>query len=160
MAWVRIHDGAMTHPKVVGLNDKAFRLWVWGLSYAQQHLTDGLIPAVAIPGRLMRAAVMLSIVGLWDARNEGGFMIHDYLDWNDGKALITRKRQEAKDRMANARVRANFSGSSTLGRVGVESSEGEREREPYAWTCPHPEPKCTARHACGVKTALANGRAS
>ena len=159
MAWVRIHDGAMTHPKVVGLSDRAFRLWVWGLSYSQQHLTDGLIPAAAIPSRLGRAATILSIVGLWDARDEGGFTIHDYLDWNDGKDLVVRKRLEAKERMANARaVRANFSGSSTLGRVGSTSLEGESERKPYDWTCPH-APKCNGRHDCGVKTTLEKARA-
>ena len=153
MAWVRIHDGAMTHPKVVGLSDKAFRLWVWGLSYSQQHLTDGVIPAVAIPGRLSRAAALLSIGGLWDARDEGGFAIHDYLDWNDGKALVVRKRQEAKERMAHARVRANFSGSSTLGRVGDSSSEGESEGKPSKrWECPH-QPRCPHHVACMVVSA-------
>ena len=48
MAWVRIHDDAMSHPKIVGLSDKAFRLWIWGLSYAQRHLTDGCVTADAM----------------------------------------------------------------------------------------------------------------
>lgn len=106
MAWVRIHDGALTHPKLVGLSDKAFRLWVWGLCYCQMHLTDGAIPAAAIP-QPVRTATVLSLAKLWDARDDGGFDVHDYLDWNDSKALVTKKRTEAKERMANARSRTN-----------------------------------------------------
>ncbi len=150
MAWVRIHDGAMSHPKVIGLPDKAFRLWVWGLSYAQQHLTNGEIPAVAIPGRLQRAAGKLAAIGLWNAKDGGGFHIHDYLDWNDSKDLVLKKRSEARDRMAQARVRANFARSSTLGRVGSTSLEREREREP--WNCQH-EPRCPHRTACAIVAA-------
>jgi hypothetical protein len=104
MPWVRIHDGALTHPKIVGLSDKAFRLWVWGLSYSQQHLTNGYIPLVAIPGRLKRATEDLTRGQLWDAA-EAGFRVHDYLDWNDSRELVTQKRSDAKERMAIARDR-------------------------------------------------------
>lgn len=125
MAWVRIHDGAMTHPKIVGLSDKAFRLWIWGLSYSQQHLTDGLLPSAAVPLRLKRAAGDLVRMTLWD-NHDLGFKVHDYLDWNDSRELVLKKRNEAKDRMAAARGRSreqtgeqseNFARSSTLGRV-------------------------------------------
>lgn len=97
MSWVRIHDGAMTHPKVVGLSDKAFRLWVWGLSYAQEHLTDGLLTAEAIPSRLKRASSDLTKKRLWEP-HEVGFKVHDYLDWNDSRDVVLKKRKNAKDR--------------------------------------------------------------
>lgn len=59
-------------------------------------------------------------------------------------------------------VSKSDSGISGTGRVGTDLVlvEREREREPYPWTCPHPEPKCTGRHACGVKAALAKAKAS
>src|SRR5687767_8860682 len=104
MSWVRIHDGAMSHPKVVGLSDKAFRLWIWGLSYCQMHLTNGHIPAAAIPPPLKTAAV-LAVSRLWEANEDGSYQVHDYLDWNDSKETVTKKRNEAKERMANARQR-------------------------------------------------------
>jgi hypothetical protein len=133
MAWVRIHDGAMTHPKIVGLSDKAFRLWIWGLSYCQQHLTDGVIPAVAINGST-KVATLLVLAHLWDA-NDGGWTVHDYLDWNDSRELVKRKRLEAKERMTNARQKRsreqlaeNDVSRSTLGRVG-EGSDRSLERE-------------------------------
>jgi hypothetical protein len=102
MAWVRIHDGAMTHPKVVGLSDKAFRLWVWGLSYAQQHLTDGLLTADAIPTRFRRAIDVLVTRKLWET-HDVGYKIHDYLTWNDSRELVLSKRGAARERMSNFR---------------------------------------------------------
>jgi len=105
MAWVRIHDAAMTHPKILRLSDKAFRLWVWGLTYAQQHLTDGFLPALAIPGAFVKSIKDLVTVALWESV-ETGYQIHDYLDWNDSRATVTKKRTEAKDRMTAARNRS------------------------------------------------------
>lgn len=105
MAWAQIHDGAMTHPKVIGLSDKGFRLWVWGLSYAQQHLTDGLLIAEAIPSQLRRASSELVSKSLWEPCDRG-FLVHDYLAWNDSRETVYKKRADAKERMANARTRS------------------------------------------------------
>lgn len=102
MSWVRIHDGAMTHPKLIGLSDKAFRLWVWGLSYCQTHLTDGVIPSAAIPPP-PRMATVLVLAHLWDAREAGGYVVHDYLDWNDSREFVQETRRLAKARMVLVR---------------------------------------------------------
>jgi len=146
MAWVRIHDGAMTHPKIIGLSDKAFRLWIWGLSYSQQHLTNGLIPVVAIPARVVRATKDLVVAQLWD-HGANCYQVHDYLDWNDSKADVVKKRTEAKDRMTLARERRSEARSQNvlertnahvlqrtsqevLRRVGLRSSEIEEKEDP------------------------------
>lgn len=147
MAWVRIHDGAMTHPKIIGLSDKAFRLWIWGLSYSQQHLTNGAIPSVAIPSRMVRATADLVTANLWDA-SASGYQVHDYLDWNDSRDVVLKKRTDAKDRMQAARDRrstprladrlqesshersANVlerTSHEVLRRVGLSSSSSEKE---------------------------------
>lgn len=134
MAWVRIHDGAMTHPKIIGLADKAFRLWVWALSYCQTHLTDGAFPTIAIPAEMRRATGDLVKAGLWETA-EGGFTVHDYLEWNDSRVLVNKRRTDAKERMANARQRT----SSEVLRGSVKESlntsvrsERESERKPAA----------------------------
>lgn len=104
MAWVRIHDAALTHPKISVLGDKAFRLWVWGLSYCQQHLTDGLVVAAEIPSRLREARNHLLTVTLWERHQNGkDYQIHDYLDWNDPKSTVIEKRNLARVRMALVR---------------------------------------------------------
>lgn len=149
MAWVRIHDGAMSHPKVIGMFDwrDPFHVWIWGLSYCQSHLTDGFVIDAAVPKAGRRAATDLMARGLWEAA-EGGWRVHDYLSWNDSKELVTKKRDEARVRMTRSRdVRANSpenilrTGERTShevlrglgkGTSSVLSSEGESERKPDA----------------------------
>lgn len=103
MAWVRIHDGALSHPKIVGMVDtrRPFDLWVWGLSYAQLHLTDGMIPNDAVPRGAAKAVQDLCRRGLWEAKQEG-FVIHDHLEWNDSRELVKTRRQAAEaEKMAH-----------------------------------------------------------
>lgn len=138
MAWVRIHDAAMTHPKIVGLSDKAFRLWVWGLSYAQQHLTDGHITAEAIPPRISRAVPDLLEKRLWTAQGSN-FAIHDYLAWNDSRETVLEKREGAKQRLQAHREKrvssldvkrvSSLTSETPLARSGVGSNGSFSERE-------------------------------
>lgn len=134
MPWVRIHDAALTHPKIVGLSDRAFRLWVWGLSYAQQHLTDGFLPQPALPTGMKRAVVALTTQGLWTALDRSvGFQIHDYLDWNDSRETIQTKRDGARNALHRHRLKCISSVTSErpLARsgVGTRSEEEERSKE-------------------------------
>jgi hypothetical protein len=99
VAWVRIHDGALTHPKLVGLSDKGFRLWVWGLSYCQQHLTDGYIPSAALPSTSKKAITEMTAAGLWSVSN-GGYAVHDFLQWNDDRETVRNRQRLAKHRQA------------------------------------------------------------
>lgn len=107
MAWARIDDGATNHPKIIKLIDwhNPFCVWVWGLSYCQLHLTDGLITCEAFPNKFaLKTAEQLLTARLWEP-HPAGFMVHDYLDWNDSRAVVLKKRQDAKDRMARKRSR-------------------------------------------------------
>ena len=105
LAWVRIHDGAMRHPKILALSDSAFRLWVKGLSYCQLNLTDGLIPRTALRemGAKRKDVEALSLplsaeyAPLWEP-HPVGFKAHDYLFWNDS-------REKVQDRQAKSRIR-------------------------------------------------------
>jgi hypothetical protein len=133
VSWVRLHDGALSHPKLVGLIDwkNPFCLWIWGLSYCQTHLTDGLIPLAALPNFVaVRTASRLVSGGLWHKADGGGFSVHDYLNWNDSKELVTRKRAEAKARISHSRdrrsqeVRANASRECSLENERVGSTLG------------------------------------
>jgi hypothetical protein len=155
VAWVRIHDGAMTHPKIVGLVDwnNPFCVWVWGLTYAQLHLTDGLIPTAAVPHpKAKRAIEKLVVAGCWTPIESVGWKIHDYLDWNDSRETVLAKREGARNALHKHRAK-HISSSTTemplkdislptsemaLARSGVvlqgisSSLEGERERKPDA----------------------------
>jgi len=108
MAWARIHDGAMSNPKILGLIDwrSPFCVWVWGLSYCQLQLTDGFIPHFALPNKVAaRTAEQLVTARLW-TKHDDGYRVHDYLDWNDSRETVQKKRKEARDRMARSRERS------------------------------------------------------
>lgn len=105
MAWARIHDGAMSHPKITALSDAAFRVWVKGLAFCQLNLTDGLIPQQSAKdiGASKRVIDELTTplpgysAALWEL-HAIGYAVRDYLFWNDSRERIQAQRVEAKER--------------------------------------------------------------
>lgn len=154
MAYVRLEDSALNHPKVARLSAHAFRLWVWGLCHAQMHLTDGYLAARLLPNRRQSrpnvAAAELCEAHLWEPV-EGGYQIHDYLQYNDSKEVVEARKQKARERMQERRsgadrrldppaplsqssdvVRANITRTTReapLPLVSISSSERKEERE-------------------------------
>lgn len=107
MPWVRIDENALDHPKIGGLPDGAFRLWVQGLAYCQKFLTDGFVGDLAIRGLHAyspKRRALLVAAGLWDL-SESGIRVHDYLEWNDSREHVTAARSFAKDRMKKLRTK-------------------------------------------------------
>lgn len=114
MAWVKLDDGFYDNAKILRVGLTAAGLYVAGLSYAGRKLTNGFLADVAVtmlvgdagttlPGRLIEA-------GLWRPV-EGGYQIHDYLDYNPSAAQVKAARNAAKSRMQRMRsgcVRANI----------------------------------------------------
>ena len=95
--YIRLHDGMPDHPKVVGLTDAAFRLYVEALCWCSRHLTDGVVTAAALRrlgGWSPEAVVELAAAGLTEAdepshvRSHNGsqdalpttWLIHDYTE--------------------------------------------------------------------------------
>lgn len=109
MTWLRIEDGTAEHPKIVGLSDAAFRLWLNGLCYASRYSTDGFLPdsAVAQWGRVKARSQLLEL-GLW-TRNGAGYAIHDFLDYNPTKAALVAQRAGAAERKRRSRSGADAS---------------------------------------------------
>lgn len=108
MTWARFDDGFPQHPKVVGLSDAAFRLYVACVCYSARNLTDGRVPRAALPTLLPRgaqkAARELITAALLD--DDGQFVIvHDYLDYNPS-ALSVNSKRDAKS-MAGAKGAAS-----------------------------------------------------
>lgn len=105
MTWIRLDDDMPAHPKIILLSDAAWRLHVTGICHAGHYLTDGRVNAMqALPGVRPRAAEELVKAGLWIPDPDGGWMIHDYLDYNaPGEQIVARR--EA-DRLRKAKERA------------------------------------------------------
>jgi hypothetical protein len=116
MPFGRLHEEAAGDSKLLALSDAAWRMWGMGLIYCQKNLTDGFIPAGAIflwgvrAKRLhlvadeLCAAQVPGKAALW-SKAEGGYQVHDYLQWNDSKDEIVKMRADAKDRIARFRDR-------------------------------------------------------
>jgi hypothetical protein len=109
MTWIRIDDQFADHPKVVSAGPLAAWLYVCGLSYCSRQLTDGFIP----DGQLRKLADVdnagelgdrLVSVGLWE-RVEGGFQVHDYLEYQPSAEKVKAERAATAKRQAEWRER-------------------------------------------------------
>lgn len=117
MSWLKTDDKMPEHPKVEPLSDAAYRLHSHALHYAARYETDGFIPSAAIGGLTRHRnkqpllQELLSATGvrpdgapLW-TEVTGGWMIHDFLEYNPSHAEQEAKREKACERMQRVRSR-------------------------------------------------------
>lgn len=108
MAWLRIDDRVRTHPKIAQAGPAAAWLWFCGVCYCREHLTDGFIPESVVSSLAMnlthpkRHAERLVAVGLWH-RVDGGFAVHDFLDWNPSRSEVMSLRDKERDKKRKQR---------------------------------------------------------
>lgn len=106
MTWVRLDDSFFRHPKAVEAGKDGRSLFLAGLCYCGQQLTDGWISQKVLPQVASDAGVKLSVarvlesVRLWD-EGLGGFWVHDYLDYNPSAKDV--KEARAKRAAAGAK---------------------------------------------------------
>jgi len=114
MPWGRLDDQANGNAKLLALSDAAWRMWGCGLIYCQANLTDGFIPDHAIHTFGVRernkekvaAELCASLVpgrgALWH-KVDGGYQVHDYLDWNEARDKVMADRNRARKRLEKHR---------------------------------------------------------
>jgi hypothetical protein len=110
MPFVNLDDQMPDNPKIIVLSDAAFRLQVSGLAYCNRHLTDGFLPVAAVPQlvpRFKKAALTELMHGRIWIPADGGYRIHDYLDWNRSKEQVT----EDRERLRKVRSEAGKKGA-------------------------------------------------
>lgn len=119
MAWMRLEVSYIDHPKFLALTDGAFRLWHEGKSYCEKHLTDGMMPLVAVTGfrhfterrsTELQTAIPGFLAALWE-QCAVGLRMHDYLDHNDArdvalKRIAGKKEENDRKRQNQAAFRA------------------------------------------------------
>lgn len=119
MAWVRIDDSFPDHPKALQAGPLACWLYVCGIAYANRHLTDGFIPARQV-SRLIDAkkadalAAALVEAELWEAV-DGGYQVHDYLDYQPSAEKVKKERSDNAERQARYRERHAVSNAESNG---------------------------------------------
>lgn len=92
------------NPKVLALGLPAMGLHAWSISYCDDELTDGFVPAGAIPQLpgVKQAIKRLVDLHRWDPV-EGGYRVHDYLKHNRSRATVEADREAARARMSRSR---------------------------------------------------------
>lgn len=90
MSWLKLSDDFPNHPKVLTLDDAAFRLHVTALCYCARSGTEGFVSAKVAPRLRLDADELIPHLidaGLWEPC-DGGWMIHDYLQYNLSNARV------------------------------------------------------------------------
>lgn len=118
MTWVRLETGFFAHPKALAAGKDGRLLYIAGLCYSAQQLSDGLIPKAALPliaiqaGTKPTAARALLGVGLWEERGED-YLIHDYLAYQQSRENSEKRSAERSESgKKGARKRWQRDGSS------------------------------------------------
>ncbi len=152
MAWVRLDEEFPDHPKVVTAGPLAGWLHVCALAYCNRHLTDGFIPRAQV-ARLVnfdgvlelgteddtgpcdvrdwpdispyKLADRLVAVGMWEER-QGGYLIHDYLDYQPSRAESQAQRKVKSDAGRAGGLR---SGESRRSRTEAKSKQNGTRSE-------------------------------
>lgn len=111
MPWGRVDDHHYRHPKVneldEGLRKGCLALYWLAISWCNDHLTDGRVPAgiVRTLGGDTAEALELVHVGLWEM-DGSGYRVHDFLDFNKSKAEVEQEKvQRAAAGRSGARAR-------------------------------------------------------
>jgi len=103
LQWVRLDTSFPFNPKVLGLlgasgGHRAAAVYLFGLSYAGMHGTDGFLPAQALGvfhGRGGDAELLVDH-DLW-LPVSGGWQIHGWADKQQSTEETRRRRQRAQD---------------------------------------------------------------
>ena len=138
MTWVRLEQDCCDHPKVDGISNGAFRLWISAKCWANRFWTDGFIDRAKLARispqtrRHSAAAAELVRARLWHSHDDltcgsphcpvnlgvearHGFIIHDFLQYQPSSAKLKRlseTRADAGRRGGLAKAKQNASGES------------------------------------------------
>lgn len=116
--YIKVDQSLADHPRCIRIDARYFYgalgLHVSGIGWCDRMRTDGFIPADIMPrlgkGSYKPLVTQLVSVGLWD-EVEGGYQIHDYLDWQNSAEYMAERSESAKQsashRWGNAKRNAN-----------------------------------------------------
>lgn len=111
MAWAKLDDRMPWSRKIQPLSDKAFRLYVTGIAWCAAELTDGFISdadVALLPLKRDRTAAARELVAnkLW-TRVDGGYQVHDFLEYNRSAARVKQDRKATAARQERHRAKSN-----------------------------------------------------
>jgi len=107
MTWARVDDKLHSSIKWRMASRSARALWVTSLSWCMDQLTDGFVPKEMLKHLDGKPAEVASLVrvGLWE-EVDGGWLFHDWLDYQPSREQVLAERAAASERQRKARERA------------------------------------------------------
>lgn len=151
MAWVRVETSVPRHHKFLKAGPAPSWLWLCGLAYCQEGLTNGFIPFEAlpmlgVPKSAHRLAAALVSCGLWETA-DGGWRIHDYLEHNRSSEEVG----EIKDK------RREYGKLGGRPKKGSEKPPVKANEKPDAFTARNPSVAVAASDAVAVVGSVEGG---
>lgn len=104
MDYIRLMTCLPEHPKWVDTPPAAVKVLIQLWCYCGRNETDGYVPAQAAKreGLSKRMAGELEALG-WLERNGAGWYVHDWTDHQPSKEQLARRREKARERVADWR---------------------------------------------------------
>ncbi len=103
MPWFKVDDQTTFHPKVMRAGNAAFGAWVRLGAYCNAQLTDGFIPASVARMIASRRELETLIESQFLDQIEGGYRIHDYLEYQPSRAQVEAERKATRARVTRHR---------------------------------------------------------
>lgn len=147
MPWGRLDDSLYDHPKLdefptdeptlrhivdsLELEDlvrlAGIGLWARSISYANRHLTDGAVSRSVIVRKLGGSAALADAVSNAELFDPGstGFVIHDFLEFNDSRVDVLERRQKEAERKAAWRASKRAGGRPAGSPAGTSSVDDD-----------------------------------
>lgn len=120
MTWTKLTEDFPQHPKIVAAGEWAELIHIHALIYCNRFLTDGFVPTEVVPTLTrIRSHVEPSVkalikLGIW-MPVEGGFVIHDFLEYQPSKAkVLAERKRKASAGQAGGLARARGSATAVL----------------------------------------------
>lgn len=131
MSWFRLEGRGAFHHKVLAAGNEAYGAWCRAGQWCSDQLTDGLVPRsvaeqIAKPkvwAKLVEARLMVEV--------DGGYQIHDYLDWNPSSEQERAKREAMREKRREAgRAGGKRSGEVRRGEADAKLDGSNHEANP------------------------------
>ena len=105
MTWIKLDDGAATHPKLMALTPTERWAWIELLCYCARYRTDGNVPpniVTACPSMSSKCLRKLVDLHLLDDLPDGSIRIHDWAEYNPKDPTAADRMRRYRDRTENA----------------------------------------------------------
>lgn len=105
MTWVKLDDGLPDNAKVSDLSASAFRTYITALCFCSRNLTDGQLTEAQLRKVVCRRSDVDELLscGLFEAREGGGAILHDFLEYQPSRTQVEARRKAVTERVQKHR---------------------------------------------------------